>query len=291
MTIYADVLLVTNLFVNYALLDCSARIMKNPASRLRLLLGAGLGSIYGLVIFLPAIPNVLEFFMRIFASVLIVLSTFGFINMRKFLRCFFTFFAVSMGFGGIMLFLWVTVAPEGMIYNNGTVYFDISLVTLAISTVVCFALVSLIAFFVERKAPKTSTATVIIGMDGACVKLNALIDTGNSLRESFSGYPVAVAEKSEIQKILPDCVSDYLNGNAEQTTAENFRLIVHTTVAGTGLMPAFKPDYVEIKTAAKSIRTDKVYIGVTKNNIAAGEYGIILNPALLDGEKTYAEII
>ena len=290
MVIYADVLLVTNLFVNYALLDCSARIMKNTASRLRILLGAAAGSVYGLVIFLPELPKIVELLSRIAVTILIVFITFGYVNVKRFLRCFFTFFAVSVGFGGIMLLLWITVAPVGMVYHNGTVYFDIDLAVLAVSVVVCFALVSAISFFVERRAPKESVATVEISFGGQSVRVNALIDTGNSLRESFSGYPVAVAERTAVRKIIPLSVSEYLNGNTS-SDSENFRLIVHTTVSGTGIMPAFQPDYVEIKTISKSIMTDKVYIAVTENNIAAGEYGIILNPSLLEEEKTYAETV
>lgn len=288
MVIYADVLLVTNLFVNYALLDCSARIMKNTASRLRILFGAAAGSVYGLVIFLPELPKFVELVSRLAVTALIVFITFGYANIKKYLRCFFTFFAVSVGFGGIMLLLWITVAPVGMVYNNGTVYFDIDLAVLAMSVVVCFALVSAISFFIERRAPKESVAIVEIFHAGQSVRVNALIDTGNSLRESFSGYPVAVAEESAVRKILPQSVSEYIKGNTT-SESDNFRLIVHTTVSGTGIMPAFKPDYVEIKTVSKSIRTDKIYIAVTKNNIAAGEYGIILNPSLLEEEKTYAE--
>ena len=60
MTVYADVLIVVNLFVNYALLLCSSMIVKNRISNLRLLLGALIGSLYGLVIFLPEIPRYFE---------------------------------------------------------------------------------------------------------------------------------------------------------------------------------------------------------------------------------------
>ena len=111
MTVYADVLIVVNLFVNYALLLCSSMIVKNRISNLRLLLGALIGSLYGLVIFLPEIPRYFELPMRIAVSALIAFAAFGYRNLRRFLRCFFTFLAVTFAFGGIMLVLWVTVAP------------------------------------------------------------------------------------------------------------------------------------------------------------------------------------
>ncbi len=290
MTVYADVLLVINLFVNYALLLCSSIIMKNTASRLRVLLGASIGAFYGLVIFLPAIPKGVELILRLTATGLIVLGTFGFKNLRYFLRCFFTFFAVSFAFGGIMLVLWVTVAPIGMVYNNGAVYFDIDLPVLAVSTVVSFAVVSLISHFTARRAPKESVALVKIAYHNEIVNATALIDTGNSLCEAFSGYPVALGEYNMLKNILPSAVNDYLDGKEIEPSAD-FRVVMHKTVSGTGVLPVFRPDYIEIKTVSKTVRTDKVYIAITKNNLAGGEFSVILNPDLLSEEKSYAEVV
>lgn len=289
MTVYADILLVINLFVNYALLLCSSMIMKNTASRLRVLLGASIGAFYGLVIFLPDMHNVIEFILRLLATVLIVISTFGFKNIRYFLRCFCTFLAVSFAFGGIMFVLWVTVAPRGMVYNNGAVYFDIDIAVLAVSTVVSFAMVSLISHFTARRAPKESVALVKIVRDGEEVHATALIDTGNSLCEKFSGYPVALGEYGMLEKILPPAVREYIDGKNISPSAD-FRVVMHKTVSGTGLLPVFRPDYIEIKTASRTVRTDKVYLAATKNNLAGGEYTLLLNPELL-GEKSYAETV
>lgn len=289
MTVYADVLLIINLFVNYVLLLCSARIMKNPVSRFRVLLGAAVGSIYGLVIFLPVLPLPVEFAARPAAAALIVLCTFGYANLRKFLRCFFTFFSVSMIFGGIMQVLWLTAAPAGMIYSGGAVYFDIDIVVLAVSTVACFAVVSVISFFTERWAPKEHTATVTVSYAGKTEKLSALIDTGNSLREGFSGYPVAVAERSAVEKTIPKAVSDYLDGKSLCGGEPSFRMVVLGTVYGSGALPAFRPDSVEIRTVSKKIRTDRIYIAVTDKSLSKGEYGVILNPELISEEKNYAQ--
>lgn len=289
MTVYADVLLVVNLFVNYALLMCASLIMKNSTSRRRVLLGAAVGSIYGLVIFLPELPNIAELALRLAASCLIVFCAFGFKNIRYYLRCFFTFFAVSFAFGGIMLVLWVTVAPVGMVYNNGAVYFDINLAVLAVSTVVCFAVVSLISHFASRRAPRNSVFTVKITLGGESVSGTALSDTGNSLHESFSGYPVMIGEFESLKKILPTEIVEYINEPMNISSSTNLRLVPHRTVSGTGLLPAFRPDCVEIKSIGKTIKTDKVFIAVTKNNIARGEYDFILNPALVCEEKNYDE--
>ncbi len=288
MVVYADVLLIVNLFVNYALLLCSSMIMKKHTQRLRILLGAAIGAFYGFVIFLPDLPSAAEFALRIAATVLIVLGTFGYKNFPSFLRSFFTFFAVSFAFGGIMLVLWVTVAPIGMIYNNGAVYFDIDLAVLAVSTIVSFAVVSLIAHFTARRAPKDSIALVKIVYKGKEAKLTALVDTGNSLTETFSGFPVVLGEAESLEKIIPDAVRGFLNGEDVSSSSE-MRLVMHKTVSGTGVLPVFRPDYIEVKSVSHNVKTSEVYVAVTKNNLARGEYEMILNPALFEEEKRYAQ--
>lgn len=288
MVVYADVLLVVNLFVNYLLLLCSAMIMKKHTGRLRLLVGALIGAVYGLVIFLPSLPGAVEFAMRMVASALIVFGTFGFKNLRSFLRCFCTFFTVSFLFGGILLVLWVTVAPIGMVYNNGAVYFDIDLSVLAISTVISFVVVSILAHFTARRAPKDSIATVKIAYKGKTVSLTALVDTGNSLCETFSGFPVILGEFDSLEKIIPKAVREFIDGE-DVSSSPDMRLVMHKTVSGTGVLPVFRPDYIEVKSVSHSIKTNEVYIAITKNNLARGEYELILNPMLFDEEKRYAQ--
>ena len=289
MTVYADVLVVVNLFVNYALLLCSSLILKNRISNIRLLAGAAIGSAYGLVIFLPEIPIYFELPMRIAVSAAIVLAAFGYRNIRRFLRCFFTFLAVTFAFGGIMLVLWVTVAPVGMIYNNGTVYFDINLSVLAISTVACFAIVSLISRLIARKAPINSVYTLTVTNCERMISGTALCDTGNSLVESFSGYPVIVGEYDTLIRILPQSVIDYYENPSACADASNLRLIVCKTVADVGVLPSFRPKSVEVVSNDRRIKTDEVYIAVTKNRLGGGEFDFIFNPKLFDGVNDHED--
>ena len=65
--------------------------------------------------------------------------------------------------------------------------------------------------------------------------------------------------------------------------------VMHKTVSGTGVLPVFRPDYIEVKSVSHSIKTSEVYVAVTKNTLARGEYEMILNPALFEEEKRYAQ--
>ncbi len=184
-----------------------------------------------------------------------------------------------------MLVLWVTVAPRGMIYNNGTVYFDINLTVLAVSTVVCFAVVSLISHFTARRAPASCVYKITVTANGKAVSGTALMDTGNSLRESFSTYPVIIAERASIDSIIPTAIAEYIDGGVPSS---GLRLITHRTVSGVGVMPAFKPDCVEIFSLKGTVKTGSVYIAVSDMSISSGEYDFILNPAILE-ENSYVK--
>lgn len=287
MVVYADVLMTVNLFVNYALLLCTSLILKCKIVNTRLLLGALFGSIYGLVIFLPDIPTYAELPLRLTASGIIVMAAFGYKSLRRFLRCFFAFFAVAFVFGGIMLVLWVTVAPIGMIYNNGAVYFDIDLSVLAVSTVICFTAVSLVSRLISRRAPANSVFSLTVFYGGEKVRGMALCDTGNSLTESFSGFPVIIGEYGVLARIMPKSIEQYYESPSEISQTEKLRMVVCRTVSGVSLLPAFRPESVELRTLNKSIRTDRVYIAVTQKSLAGGEFDFILNSEIFNGENEY----
>lgn len=289
MVVYVDVLVIVNLFVNYALLLCSSLIMKRRISNLRLLLGALTGSVYGLVIFLPNMSAAVELLLRLAASGLIVLASFGYKGFRSFIRCFLSFFAVAFAFGGIMLTLWVTVAPVGMIYNNGAVYFDIDLPVLAVSTVVCFTVVSLISRFTARRAPVNSVYTLTVSYNGKSTSGTALCDTGNSLKESFSGLPVIIGEYEGLSAVMPEAVKNYYENPAKLSATGEIRMIICKTVSGSGILPSFKPDEIQIKSLSRCIKTSEVYIAVTKNRLAGGEFDFILNSEIFNGDNEYED--
>lgn len=292
MTVYVDVLMCVNLFVNYALISCSSMILKARSGRARLLLGSFAGSVCSLVIFLPKLPLAAELAIKLAAALLIVFCAFGYRSRSFFLRAYFTFFAVSFAFGGIMLALWLTAAPVGMAYNNGAVYFDVDIKILVVSTVVCFAVVSVISHFTARRAPRNSVCRLTVELGGGRADGAALYDTGNSLTEPFSGYPVIVAEYSAVEKIMPESVRNYFISPESIADPAGVRLIMHRTVSGAGVMPAFRPEKIHIRSASGTLETDKAYIAVTRSNIAKGEYGFIINPAVaeLAKEKSYVKI-
>ncbi len=281
MPVYADVLFVVNGFVNYLLLLCTMKILKYKTGRIRLLSGSLIGSLFSLKIFLPAFSTFVEFVLRIIFALIIVIVAFKFNTLKAFLKGFVAFFAVNFGFSGVIIALIYFFNPPNLLYDNGVIYYNISFLSLIILSTVSFAFLSIIEKILERKTDSQKIYEVTVSNYGKTVYGRGLLDTGNCLKEAFSGMPVIVADIGCIEKILPENIKAYLN-NQSLDSLKPIRIIPVSTVSGTGLLPAFSADSVSIKGMNKKIIKDKVYIAVSKERFFHGEFEFLLNNDILE---------
>lgn len=287
--VYVDVLLVLNLFVNYFLLLACGRILRCEIKRWRLLLGAGIGAVYSLIIFFPNLNVVLSISLKLLVCSAMSISSFGFHSLRSFLRACGSLFGVSFVFGGLMLAIYLLFEPKGMVYCNGAVYFNISLMFVTVATTVCYIITTILSKLLRRNAPENHLYKITVTLRGKTVITSALMDTGNSLTDSFTDTPVMLLEWKSAMKILPEEWQDFFkespNFNLTPPEGSSFRLIPYKTVGADGVLPAFKPDKLEIKTVSETYITSNVYTAVIHKNLSGGEYGALLNPRLLSREK------
>lgn len=138
--VYVDVLFTLNLFVNYLLLLSGACLLREKAKRWRLLLGAALGAVYSLIIFAPELPNFLSILIKVIFCVTIVLAAYPVHGLRHFGKLTACFLAANFIFAGFMMGIWLLFRPKGMVYQNGAVYFDISVTVLIVTAIVCYGL-------------------------------------------------------------------------------------------------------------------------------------------------------
>lgn len=278
-TIYADVLVILNTYVNFALLRLTALIDRKKVRRLRIFLAALTGGFYSLIILCENANSVLLFISKLFISVLMVFIAFGYGGLRCFLRSFAVFFGVSLGFAGLMLALWLFAAPEGMIFNNGTVYFRLSTMTLLIFTAVSYALVRLIFLFAERHTPKGSLYDVEITVSDKKISCRGLLDSGCSLRDWYSSLPVILIDESLSRRIPQSIIGDETKS----------RLIPVQTATGSTLIRIFRPQNIYIKGISFECDNVDAYIGLCTQKIGNGEFGAILPHDIIEEGKENAE--
>lgn len=285
--IYIDVLLLTNFLVGYLILISTSAILKTNSPRWRTLCGALAGSLFSLTVFLPDTSPLVILPVRLIVFVIVLLISFGFKDLRRYLRCFAAFIGVNMVFAGMMLALWFVFEPNNMIYSNGAVYFDIGFLTLTVSAVVCYAAVFLLSRLVQRKAPSNKIFSVNIGFLGKEVHAQALLDMGNLLTDSFSGKPVIIIEEHIAKRLLSPEGYEYITTQFTSDTSRlsseqlcRMRLIPCDTVIGGGIIPAFCSDKLTIKNGKKTESFSGIPVGVVGTELSNGEYSVLLNPML-----------
>lgn len=289
--VYVDVLVITNLIINYFLLHTVSKIMRLKTKRPRLILGAAAGAAYSLVIFLPMLSFTYSSAMKLILSVVIVLITFGFMRERRFFLTIFVFYAVNFAFAGIMFTLWLFFAPPGLMLNNGVVYFDISPLMLILLSTFAYMIIRLFSMLFSHRSPKNLEYDLFIFAENRGVTMKALMDTGNSLMDIFTETPVIIVNIEYIKKIIPESLKSTFKAMLNNDTVSHdftvdewgkrFRVIPFSTVSGQGLLPAFKPDKIIISQSDKSYTLNDIYVAACNDSLANGQYGALINPEVL----------
>lgn len=283
--IYVDVLVAVNLFVNYFLLLATAKFFSLSVKRYRILLASALGAVYSLYILLPPLHILFNILVKLVMSVTITMAAFGVRPLRMLWKTTVCFYAMNFAFAGIMAALWYLAAPRGLVLNNGIVYFNISPLLLVIATLICYFLVRFLHWIIGQGAPKELFLDLVIGMGGQSVSLRAKIDTGNSLVEPFSHLPAVVVEYQAVNHLLPQEIKAWFQkelvtarGNPPfpEAVVPNCRMVPFHAVSGKGVLPAFYPDFIEIKGQRK-----EAYIAVCDTGMFHGEYTALVNPQLI----------
>ena len=269
-TIYADVLIALNIYINFILILATARITGSKASHA--IISAVYGSFYSLMILLPEINIFLNMLIKIFAGVTIVIIAFGFAGIKRMLVNTICFFTVNFIFGGVIFAVYIWLKPSFMHFNNTYFYVDFSLLTLIFVTTFLYTMLCIFRYIADRRDLFSDEYRISVKYHGKSVVLKGLADTGNSLVDFFTGKPVIICSRDEISEILslPESPEEYLK-------IKGIRIIPYSVISGDGIIPVFTPDEVMIFNENKSFRKKAdVLIGICSSGNRA-----IFNPRLL----------
>ena len=286
--VYVDVLLVVNYVVNAVLLTGTARLLGAKIPRRKLVGAALLGALGSLAIFLPFMGFFPMLVYRVLLSAAIVLIALPREGWAQFVKGWATFFAVNFFFAGVMLGIWLLFAPGGMIYSGGIVYFNINPLTLLVSTAAAYGLLGLIQRFSRAGRLVGTKCRVTVKLGGKSCSLGALIDTGNSLYEPFSGIPVIVCSLQAVRAVLPPELADAIQtGDWEKAALQEgvrIRLIPFSAMGGRGTLPGLRVDELIVRQNGGLFKAELCYMAVSAQSIGADGSQALLNPDLI-GKK------
>lgn len=283
--IYVDVLLFVNLFVNYFLLRAAALLAREQAKRWRLAVGAALGSVYALIIFLPALHPLFLLVLKCAMALSMVLAAFGRRGWKAFCRLFGCFLAETFLFGGIHYAVYTFLKPGGMIYGNSAVYYNISVPMLIAVTAVCYALSRLISRLMRKNSPDNLTGELTVRLEGKQIHIPAMIDSGNGLSDPFRDEPVTVVTLDAVKELFPPDTRLFLTGERAMPADRDrnrMRIIPYASVGGAGNLYAFRADSAELLLPTGRRSAGDVLLAVTTQRFDHGRYAALVNPRMFE---------
>ncbi len=274
--IYVDILLALNLFIDYLLLAATARVLQLPFRRTRHLLGALAGAFSSLLILLPPLPAAITLLCQAAVAAVMVTIAFGLHGVRAFLRQTAVLFVISALFAGVCYAGQLWTSPQGMTVQNGVVYYAVPPLTLVGLTACSYGVLCLFERLTKKRIAAGYRYRVEILDHGVHIVLEAMLDSGHSLCDRFSGTPVILARERSIRGLCA-----YYDVSAVNTPRGPIRFIPYHCVAGDGVLAAFRPKQVMLYANGHAVDISGVWIAATTALIRE-EYDALIGPALAD---------
>ena len=284
-TIYIDVLIILNLAINYLLLSVTKKISNVSVKKFKLFLGALLGAMFSFVILMPQMNDVLLMMLKLMFSVAIVLVAFGFGNIKLFIKNTVIFYIVGFLFAGTMMGIWIFISPSNMSINNGMVYFNFSMATLLLVTVVIYIMLNGAIELYGKKIIKNMDYEVHINNHGKSVKLKGFLDTGNQLRDILTGKIVVVSTYDNVKTILTNDekseLKSYLKKDFDNMkNVGTIKYIPFKSVEVGGMLPAVTVEEIIIKSKEHIKVHRNLLLAISSENMGNNSFDILLNSLL-----------
>ena len=284
MVIYLDVLILINLYVTYFQILAVSVFTHRKTVWYRKLSAAGIGAVASLSIFIPQEMVLTLTLLKIFLCALIAFVAFGYTGFRAYAVSVLFLMLVSFVFSGLMLCVWLFVAPMKMLFINGTVYFGGDTMTIILSTCAAYGVVRILRYILDKNGKTDGKYTVIIKNNGRECRLSALADSGNGMVDCFSGLPVIVCRRDMCADVSPPAI-DMIENNSDISEIgtqmiKGVRIMPFSTVGKGGLICMFKAESVVIDDETNE---EKYPVNALIGIVIGGrqEYEAIFNPKIL----------
>lgn len=251
--IYIDTLFLLNAVIDYLLLLAAARLAGEPLRRWRFALGAALGGLYAVAIFLPGLGFLAHPICRIASAALMMVVSYG--GSRRLLRQGVLFVALTCAFGGGVVAIGL-LGGTGLSLGRGVFYSALDLKIVLLSAAVCYGVLTLVFRRLARHSAR-ELVDIKLTLGDRSVSFTALVDTGNTLTDPVSGRPVMVAEGDRAGPLFPrehrpgpEDLADPAAALARLGTGEwrgRFRLLPYRSVGvDRGLLLCVRLDALEL---------------------------------------------
>lgn len=279
MTIYLDVVFLENLFMDYIILFATGLINKVDLKITRIAVSSIIGSLYAVLSLTAILDNNIGITIKIMLSVAMIYIAFKPENLKKCLKQLTIFYLTSFTFGGVAFALLYFIKPGDLLIKNGVYIGTYPIKIALLGGMIGFVIITIAFKLIKGKiSQKDMIYKLELQIEGKKQKVNALLDTGNLLKEPITKIPVVIVEKEKMENILPTEVISNVNkiieGNIDdklklENYIKRFRIIPFSSLGKqNGLLLGIKADYVKIELEDEEIINKNVILGIYDGNLS-----------------------
>lgn len=286
MTIYLDIIFFENFILNFIILIAVSVIIKAKRNYIKIVIASLIGSVYAIFYYFIRMNLIIEFFMKILLSFVMVYVSFSPRTFKDCLRKIIIFYLTSFVFGGGAVAIIYMVNSGKISIQDGIIIASYSIKTIFIGIIIAFAIIVISFKLIKAKISKKDLFSEIqIKINKKTIKTIAMIDTGNMLKEPITNIPVIVVEKDILNKAIPETIlnniENILGGDFTKISNEieneyisKLKVIPYMSLGKeNGMLLGIKADEASFIDGDEKIKIQKVIIGIYSNKLSKnGKY-------------------
>lgn len=260
MTVYIDLYFLLNTMMNTVVLYLSSRLVKEEVTLFRLLSGAVIGGIFSSFALLFTMISILNVILSVIIISVMTIVTYGFKSPRNFLKNSIFTVMISAQISGISELSAYLLGYKGKP--------DSAFLILCFTFPVIFISGLVYVKYIRKKLDVVSCETVIQLKNGkGTLILNGLYDSGNLLKDPYSGNPVVLVTGRALEKLCGDESLDAQRVliESEEKYFSSLMIPISGWRGKKDLITGFRPEYVLLKKGGvikNDIYTKNITVGI-----------------------------
>ena len=202
MTIYIDLIFFENIIMNSIIIYATSLIVKSKVKIIRLILSATIGAIYSIALYITNMKIYTSIFSKFVLSIVMMYVAFKPQKVKKLCKQTIIFYLTSFIFGGVALYLVYYLKPEEILIKNGMYVGEYVLKVIILGAIFECIIVKISINLIKSKI-KCSYCKITIKLNEKEITTQAMIDTGNLVKEPITNAPVVIVESSLLEGIIP----------------------------------------------------------------------------------------
>lgn len=295
MTIYIDLIFFENIIMNSIIIYATSTIIKQKPKILRVLISSIIGAIYSIALYITNYKIYTSIFSKIILSIIMMYVAFKPSNLKKLFKQVLIFYLTSFVFGGVALNLIYFLKPENISIKNGLFTGEYALKVIMLGALVALIIVKISIKIIKSKiTTKDMYCKIKMKINEKQIETNAMIDTGNLVKEPITNTPVVIVESSLLEGIIPkeilnnleNILCGNLNNIPQEIQEEYFtrlRCIPFSSLGKeNGMLVGIKIPEIIAQNEEEERKTSNIIIGIYDKSLTKrGEYRALIGVELI----------